>query len=593
MKIFLCVLTVGLPFLMAQTVNSDEVKNEIDDLTIDLGYLGSSIYGKPSKETGKRVAAWKKGSAQNPEELGEYAEGDILHLRKDRIGMRFTSRWRDGIIPFDFSPDYSFEDKLIISRVIAEFTNLTCLKFTPKISSDTNYVQFTMENSGCWSSVGQVGGKQNINLQYPNCWMGVGTIEHEMLHAVGVLHEQTRPNRDEYITVHDENIDKDAISNFNKYSEVLVNDFGVSYDYGSVMHYSRKAFSTNGKDTIVPKKPDVVIGQRVGMSIKDLEKVNKMYKFNWTEFRSKTIDMKLFLCLLAVGVPLVLAQPVNFRAEADENELDGAEAGEDDLYSELVHLGASIFGTPDKKSGEKVSTWKEGSAYNPEELGEYAEGDILHPIGEGRNGLKATSSRWPKGIIPYEISPYFSSSDRQMIMSAIEDYKKLTCLRFTPRTSGDRDYVYFTNGNTGCWSSVGKIGGRQEVNLQSPGCLTKKGTVMHEMLHAAGFMHEQNRPDRDKYVTVNYNNIQSGRENNFEKAQSSMIDDQGVGYDYRSVMHYSSNAFSKNGQATIDPKTRGVTMGQRDGLSRKDVQKIQKMYKCKSKRQHTSSSSDD
>lgn len=46
----------------------------------------------------------------------------------------------------------------------------------------------------------------------------------------------------------------------------------------------------------------------------------------------------------------------------------------------------------------------------------------------------------------------------------------------------------------------------------------------------------------------------SGRENNFEKAQSSLIDNQGVGYDYRSVMHYSANAFSKNGQPTIDPK---------------------------------------
>lgn len=120
------------------------------------------------------------------------------------------------------------------------------------------------------------------------------------------------------------------------------------------------------------------------------------------------------------------------------------------------------------------------------------------------------------------------------------------------------------------------------MNLQTPGCLSKKGTVIHEILHAAGFMHEQNRPDRDKYVTVNYDNIQSGqntteinrvkvskgpfffflillicfsgRENNFEKAQSSMIDSQGIGYDYRSVMHYSANAFSRNGQPTINPK---------------------------------------
>ncbi|XP_050521742.1 zinc metalloproteinase nas-13-like [Daktulosphaira vitifoliae] len=302
--------------------------------------------------------------------------------------------------------------------------------------------------------------------------------------------------------------------------------------------------------------------------------------------------MRVLLCFLTICLPLLLAQPVNLRKEEDENEVEASVSGEDTLYNELMHLGSSIFGTPDKKTGEAVSTWKESSALNPEELGEYAEGDILHPTGQGRNGLKATSSRWPKGVIPYEISPYFSSADRQMIMSAIEDYKKNTCLRFTPRTSHDADYVYFTNGNTGCWSSVGRIGGRQEVNLQSPGCLTKKGTVMHEMLHAAGFMHEQNRPDRDSYVTVNFNNIQSGRENNFDKAQSAMIDDQGVGYDYRSVMHYSANAFSRNGQPTIDAKTRGVIMGQREGLSRKDIQKIQKMYKCKSKRKSSSSSDD-
>lgn len=51
-----------------------------------------------------------------------------------------------------------------------------------------------------------------------------------------------------------------------------------------------------------------------------------------------------------------------------------------------------------------------------------------------------------------------------MILGAIDEYKKLTCLKFTPRTPSDTDYISFTNGNTGCWSSVGRIGGRQEVN---------------------------------------------------------------------------------------------------------------------------------
>lgn len=126
--------------------------------------------------------------------------------------------------------------------------------------------------------------------------------------------------------------------------------------------------------------------------------------------------MKVFVvCLVAVcTVPALLqrtawAQPVNLRAEEEEeNEVDnGVDGGDSDLYNGLVHLGAAIFGTPDKKSGEAVSAWKETSPLNPEEVGQYAEGDILHPIGTSRNGLKAVSSRWPKGIIPYEINPYF------------------------------------------------------------------------------------------------------------------------------------------------------------------------------------------
>lgn len=125
--------------------------------------------------------------------------------------------------------------------------------------------------------------------------------------------------------------------------------------------------------------------------------------------------MKVFLCFLAVGLPLAWAQPVNLRAEEEEeNEVDNG--NESDLYNGLVHLGTAIFGTPDTKSGEAVSKWKETSPLNPEEMGEYAEGDILHPVGTSRNGLKAVSSRWPKGVIPYEINPYFGNSDDRKIV---------------------------------------------------------------------------------------------------------------------------------------------------------------------------------
>ncbi|XP_060806699.1 zinc metalloproteinase nas-4 isoform X1 [Amyelois transitella] len=262
----------------------------------------------------------------------------------------------------------------------------------------------------------------------------------------------------------------------------------------------------------------------------------------------------------------------------DDNSIDNFDSDTIDL----TQLGPEAFGSPSNKSGESLSTWNETSLMNPEEMGEYAEGDILIPktSAQGRNGIRHEAMRWPDGVIPYSLEGYFSSEQRDLIMQAIDDYHRMTCLHFVPR-SRQTDYIVIQNKNTGCWSSVGRIGGRQEVNLQSPGCLTKKGTVLHELLHAIGFMHEQSRPERDDFVTVWYSNVKPGSENNFKKADKQSVNDYGVGYDYNSVMHYSEYAFSKNRQKTIEPKVGGFKLGQREGLSRGDVKKVNAMYNCK------------
>ena len=69
-------------------------------------------------------------------------------------------------------------------------------------------------------------------------------------------------------------------------------------------------------------------------------------------------------------------------------------------------------------------------------------------------------------------------------------------------------------------------------------------------------------------------------EHNFRKQRSTSVYSFGVGYDYGSIMHYGSTAFSRNGQPTITAKRRGVTLGQRRGLSASDVKQVQLLYGC-------------
>lgn len=121
----------------------------------------------------------------------------------------------------------------------------------------TYYINFGHYEEGCWSYVGmfdinnaQLG--QTVNIQYPGCESRT-TVKHEIMHALGFFHEQSRSDRDNYVTVLTQNIDPTYINNFGKRSSTIDND--VPYDYKSIMHYGKKAFTVNGQDTLVSNNP--------------------------------------------------------------------------------------------------------------------------------------------------------------------------------------------------------------------------------------------------------------------------------------------------------------------------------------------------
>jgi len=228
---------------------------------------------------------------------------------------------------------------------------------------------------------------------------------------------------------------------------------------------------------------------------------------------------------------------------------------------------------------------EEETRHKEEENEEMAEGDmVLSPYQKFlfNNGMlnSFSSSRniWNKRYsIPYYIeSSLRGTTAEKVIKLAIADYHKYTCLRFAPRTSQSTYLSFYMGG--GCSSPVGYGRGRRRISL-ARGCW-RKGTVMHEIGHSIGLYHEQSRTDRDSYITINWNNIQSRAKFNFNKASGTSS--HGTPYDYDSMMHYPGKAFSSNGGYTIITKDKRYQsrIGQRRGFSSTDVAQIRKMYSC-------------
>jgi Astacin (Peptidase family M12A) len=105
------------------------------------------------------------------------------------------------------------------------------------------------------------------------------TIVHEFLHALGFFHMQSATERDEYVKIVWEKIQSGTETNFDAYGSDYITNYNVEYDYGSVMHYPKTAFSIDGADTIVPLKElgGLTMGQRLRLSTKDIARVNRMY----------------------------------------------------------------------------------------------------------------------------------------------------------------------------------------------------------------------------------------------------------------------------------------------------------------------------
>ncbi|CAJ0953369.1 unnamed protein product, partial [Mesorhabditis belari] len=169
-------------------------------------------------------------------------------------------------------------------------------------------------------------------------------------------------------------------------------------------------------------------------------------------------------------------------------------------------------------------------------------------------------------------------NEARTIERAFNSYHRSTCIRFQPRDQ-ETDYLNIVKGY-GCYSQVGRTGGKQEISL-GRGCLFHE-IIVHELMHSVGFWHEHSRADRDDHIRIVWENILPGMKSQFDKVAASLQDLQGEKYDYLSIMHYDSTAFSRNGKNTIETVEEGFTelIGSANDLSKNDIIKINKLYEC-------------
>ncbi|XGW10932.1 hypothetical protein V3C99_012437 [Haemonchus contortus] len=184
-----------------------------------------------------------------------------------------STLWFEGVNYF-FDPAASKKVRSVFVKATKLWEKDTCINFKEDSSAKDKIMVFP--NTGCWSYVGRIGGQQNLSLG--NGCESVGTAAHELGHALGFFHTMSRYDRDKFITVNTENIKPDWVEQFNKETKETNENYGMTYDYGSIMHYGGTSATANQKPTMVPF--DIFYQQTLGspfISFIELSMLNEHY----------------------------------------------------------------------------------------------------------------------------------------------------------------------------------------------------------------------------------------------------------------------------------------------------------------------------
>ena len=192
--------------------------------------------------------------------------------------QKADEKWPDAQIPYTIASGFNAADRAAIASGVLQLERSTCIKLRARTAADRHYVRI-IRAAGCYSSVGRqrTGGQQ---LSLGTGCLHSGIVAHELMHAIGFWHEQSRPDRDRYVHIHYNNIKSGALHNFDKYTWSQVKNLSMPYDVGSIMHYGPRAFARDrSRPTITAlHQTSSQMGQRHALSHTDIKKINLLYE---------------------------------------------------------------------------------------------------------------------------------------------------------------------------------------------------------------------------------------------------------------------------------------------------------------------------
>jgi len=200
--------------------------------------------------------------------------GTVFNPPKNEVKLPETKnawkhgQWPNGRIPYTLDPSFNDEQRVQVARAIENYHSKTCVRFEPRQAGDNDFVEILRDDNTCGlANVCRSGGAQFA--KFGGSCISSGVMTHELGHTVCFGHEQTRPDRDSYISWNTNICQPHGIDNGNDWSTL-----DLLYDYVSLQHYEGECY--NG--CIVPRISGVTkCGSGGDLSVLDVEKINAFY----------------------------------------------------------------------------------------------------------------------------------------------------------------------------------------------------------------------------------------------------------------------------------------------------------------------------